>query len=574
VIKISPEGDSIWRQIYDSPSDGIDNPERVGLDSFGNLYVVGDVGRSSLAWKMDVAVVKYDPAGNQLWSYMYNGPMSLDDRMEGMAMDQNDNVIVVGYSDSSTSIQDYLVIKLLPSGDTAWVRTLASGNGTFDRFYDVAFDGAGNIYATGGITVGANYDLYLAKFSQAGDTLWTRSYASPSGLDDVPVGIGIDDSGYVYVGGRTQGATIDFLVVKYDTAGNFIWATPYDGAGGADNVRDMVADGAGNSYLVSESMSGSQRDFIVIKVDNAGSVAWPFQYDAGGNMDEIVFNNKEVIKTDGLGNVFFGGATYYVPSGATLTSTLTFKLDAAGDIVWYNRYGGPGLDFDQIRAVYVDASGNCYVTGYSTGIYANWDLFVLKFPSEIQPQVGSISGTVVDVGSQNPIEGVHVVAEGTSVDAYTNGAGEYMLSALIVGAYDVSFSCLGYEDTTVGGVQVSAGETTTLNMAMQPAGYAYLPGDANMHVGLWPPQAIGADITYIVNYLRNNPVNVPCLVDGVWASADINGSCAVDGSDVIRFVNYLRGAIGLSWCPGYDPLWPTPQDVPAEQPPGWPNCEN
>jgi len=116
--------------------------------------------------------------------------------------------------------------------------------------------------------------------------------------------------------------------------------------------------------------------------------------------------------------------------------------------------------------------------------------------------------------------------------------------------------------------------TTFLFVITGEPGYPFLPGDANMHVGLWPPQAIGADITYIVNYLRNNPINVPCYLDGVWLSADINGSCAVDGSDVIRFVNYLRGTIGLTWCPGFDPQWPTPQDLPPNQPPGWPNCDN
>jgi len=101
-------------------------------------------------------------------------------------------------------------------------------------------------------------------------------------------------------------------------------------------------------------------------------------------------------------------------------------------------------------------------------------------------------------------------------------------------------------------------------------GYAYLPGDANMANGLWPPIVIGGDVTYLVNYFKGSPSSNPCLLDGFWASADANADCIVMGSDVIRMVAYFRGSGVIEHCIDYPPLYPP---VPVDPPAGWPNCD-
>ncbi|MCP4583855.1 MAG: DUF4347 domain-containing protein [candidate division Zixibacteria bacterium] len=101
--------------------------------------------------------------------------------------------------------------------------------------------------------------------------------------------------------------------------------------------------------------------------------------------------------------------------------------------------------------------------------------------------------------------------------------------------------------------------------------YDFIPGDANMPNGIWPPMVIGADVTYLVNYFRG--IAVPCLLDGFYCPADVNGDCLVIGSDVTRLVNYFRGISEIYWCPDYSPTWPTPDDLPPDAPVGWPNCE-
>jgi hypothetical protein len=102
-------------------------------------------------------------------------------------------------------------------------------------------------------------------------------------------------------------------------------------------------------------------------------------------------------------------------------------------------------------------------------------------------------------------------------------------------------------------------------------GYAYLPGDANMINGQWPPTIIGGDVTYLVGYFRG--INGPCLVGGFYNAADANGDCLIIGSDVTRLVSYFRGISDIAHCADYPPAWLVPGDCPTEVPAGWPNCE-
>jgi hypothetical protein len=101
--------------------------------------------------------------------------------------------------------------------------------------------------------------------------------------------------------------------------------------------------------------------------------------------------------------------------------------------------------------------------------------------------------------------------------------------------------------------------------------YEYLPGDANMSAGVWLPQVIGSDVTYLVNYLGGTAPG--CDLNGFYCSGDANGDCQVVGSDVTALMNYTRGLGPISYCEDYPPAWPTSGDLPPSAPEGWPNCD-
>ena len=86
---------------------------------------------------------------------------------------------------------------------------------------------------------------------------------------------------------------------------------------------------------------------------------------------------------------------------------------------------------------------------------------------EESQQTGTISGTVTDAESGEPLPGVNVMIVGTTQGAATGAQGQYTISGVEVGTYDLEASFVGYETTTKSGVEVSEGETTTVNFSLE-----------------------------------------------------------------------------------------------------------
>ncbi len=97
-------------------------------------------------------------------------------------------------------------------------------------------------------------------------------------------------------------------------------------------------------------------------------------------------------------------------------------------------------------------------------------LLSLLIPAGIQAgETGKITGTVVDKETGNPLPGVNVIIEGTSMGAATDSKGEFFILFVSPGLYDVRFSFIGYSDVTITNVRVTKDLTTNMRtIAMEP----------------------------------------------------------------------------------------------------------
>jgi hypothetical protein len=80
---------------------------------------------------------------------------------------------------------------------------------------------------------------------------------------------------------------------------------------------------------------------------------------------------------------------------------------------------------------------------------------------------GAISGTVVNSENLDPIEDAYVQANGFSEQ--TNEDGEYLISNLPAGMYNVIASAIGFEPDTVEGVEVIVGQTANVDFELTPS---------------------------------------------------------------------------------------------------------
>jgi uncharacterized delta-60 repeat protein len=310
------------------------------------------------------------------WVRRYNGPGNGTDEARTIALDASGNVYVTGYSvTSGTYPNDYATIKYNSAGDTLWVRRYDGPGGRNDEAYGIAVDGAGNVYVTG-YSYGANNDYATIKYNSAGETLWVRRYNGPGDGADYAYAIAIDGAGNVYVTGecRGSGTGVDYATIKYDSLGNTLWVRTYNRSGtSTDKARTVAVDGAGNVYVTGASY-GTNRDITTIKYNSAGDSLWVSIYNGPGDGDDYA----EAIAVDSLGNVYVTG--HSVGSG-TERDYATIKYDSAGVQQWVATYNGPGNSYDYAYAMALDGAGNVYVTGRSTGSGTNYDYATIKYNS-------------------------------------------------------------------------------------------------------------------------------------------------------------------------------------------------
>ena len=104
---------------------------------------------------------------------------------------------------------------------------------------------------------------------------------------------------------------------------------------------------------------------------------------------------------------------------------------------------------------------------YQTTSSFNWRTRIgsFKFPNCTAGPSGTLQGTVTDASNSNPIAGATV---STSFgQTTTDGNGDYSLT-LPVGTYNPTYSAFGYATDTESNVQISDGQTTTVDVALQP----------------------------------------------------------------------------------------------------------
>lgn len=79
---------------------------------------------------------------------------------------------------------------------------------------------------------------------------------------------------------------------------------------------------------------------------------------------------------------------------------------------------------------------------------------------------GEIVGTVVDKGTQEPLMGVNVVIPGTQLGAATGADGNFMISRIPAGDYELQASIMGYEVSRMANIQVKDDATVEVTFQL------------------------------------------------------------------------------------------------------------
>jgi uncharacterized delta-60 repeat protein len=377
-----------WVARYNGPGNGSDKATSLALDGNGNSYVTGFVFTGS-GTSYDYATIKYNPAGDSLWTATYNGPVNAIDSARCIAVDGNTNVYVSGSSTGNGTGYDYATIKYSTAGVQQWVARYNGLGNSDDHAYGLAVDQNGNVYVTGNSQgSGTNYDYATVKYNSAGVQQWATRYNGPNNASDWAWSLAVDLNGNVYVTGQSlvSGANYDYATVKYNSDGVQQWVSRYNGPGNYfDAAYSLAVDQNGNVYVTGESViSGFNYDYTTIKYNSAGVQQWVSRYDYG-SVDQAYS-----LAIDQNANVYVAGKSQ--------NDYATIKYNTAGQQQWAVRYNGPANGTDQANSLVLDSDGNVFVTGYSAGSGTGDDYATIKYNPSGQEQLvlrydGLVHGT-------------------------------------------------------------------------------------------------------------------------------------------------------------------------------------
>jgi hypothetical protein len=349
--------------------------------------------------------VKYDAAGNHVWSNAFGSPLvSGEQIVKAVAIDPLGNVFLAGEFEGSIDLgggslvsagqRDVFLAKLTSSGQHVWSKRFGAAQADFAD--DVAVDPTGNVVLLGkygdlvdfgGGSILTNQAV-LVQLTAAGAFAWSRPLVSYlSGWSSVALdasGNLLSAGGFnntVDFGGGPLSAPGDFEIyaAKLGAAGNHVYSKKY-GSSNPDGAHDVAADGQGNLLMTGEAypptnfgpgpMTGN---IFATKLDATGNTV--FAKDFGG----VGSNNVgRGIAADAMGNVLvigdfmgstidLGGGPFQNPS--TVYSAMYIgKLSPTGAHLSSATYKGVGANGSASGMAIEDAgNGHAAVVGRYAG---------------------------------------------------------------------------------------------------------------------------------------------------------------------------------------------------------------
>jgi len=370
LAKYDASGNVLWAQSaggnYGCYSHG------VAIDTSGNIYVCGWFFGDSMVFPGKVLrnqriivliqagngfIAKYDPAGNFLWATAEDttsygvvllngiaaspaGGIYVTGAVESAPIIFNGDTVIQGLNNSS----DALLMKVSSSGTVTWARNTGGSVNVFSAAQAVAVDRNNRAYTTGfyqggSLLVGANTlgnagsnDIFIDAYDAEGNSVWAQSAGGAQ--SDIAFGLASDASNNIYATGIFYSDSLTF----------------------------------GSITLNRHDTTTNSSDFFVVKYDSAGNALWAQQ--AWGDK----YNHGQRIATDDLGNVFITG-TFSSPTlnfgSLSLTSAggddgFIANYNTSGALQWVQAIQGPQNDYP--AGVTGDGNGNCYVVGSSNSI--------------------------------------------------------------------------------------------------------------------------------------------------------------------------------------------------------------
>jgi hypothetical protein len=258
VVKTNVNGDTLWTRVLGSTN--YDIARSVAQTSDGGYVFAGQMDSTGI-------VIRLDAQGDTIWAIrLYDaGYVSL----YSVAETADSGFVTTGVLNTFSGNQVYIA-RVDKNGALLWEKNY--GYAGADYGFSIK-SLTGGSFVVGGYswqTVN-DYDSYLLKLDENGDTVWTKVYDAPreSGIVEIAL---CPDGGFAFAEAKNVlGMSYQFSILRVDSSGYFLWRKEYGGVG-ADYINGIATCSNGDYIICGMATSNPLVQLYLVKTDENGSV--------------------------------------------------------------------------------------------------------------------------------------------------------------------------------------------------------------------------------------------------------------------------------------------------------------
>lgn len=248
IAKFDIEGEVLWEKIYTGKGEAYVADIK---ETFDKGFILAGSTTADVHDFRDWYILKIDSLGFYQWDKSYGSPY--DDRALSVDQMYDSTLIIAGYiSYSYGGFKKASYSRVSNSGVDIWYDELKLGEWSTANSVIATSDSAFIILTEIKTSPLINFDMKVIKLTPTGDTIWTRTIYKPAWQHPLSI-IETYDQGYALVFTTKSNGIFktDISVIKYNQMGKLIWEKTFKRK--SDDFASQIIEGKDNALIISAS---------------------------------------------------------------------------------------------------------------------------------------------------------------------------------------------------------------------------------------------------------------------------------------------------------------------------------
>lgn len=245
LLKLDMVGNYLITKTYSDPDYSFSG-KKMFQDAQGNFYLLASAF-NNLTFQSSLCLIVTDSSGNITSQKMFNPGFDLN-AMDIISTSGN-GILLSGYANSGSSIENIVLIKLNASLVTDWTKWFSDSNIKYFH-YDMKEKSNGNFILCGRYDDGINpYSTLLMEIDSSGNQVWAKKYPSVNNTASHAYSVVLTASGAAVIGGGidTSPGNGPVLALSVDADnGNLNWSKVINTGASQEIIYEMQLTSGGD----------------------------------------------------------------------------------------------------------------------------------------------------------------------------------------------------------------------------------------------------------------------------------------------------------------------------------------